>query len=73
MLDPLTQRRQAVLRCIVSYVENRSYPPSVREIADELDLSVSTVHKHLGWLVSEGYIRRAPGLSRAIEVVGKVL
>ena len=44
----LTPRQQAILDCIAEHVERKGYPPSVREIGDEVGLgSPSTVHAHL--------------------------
>jgi repressor LexA len=58
-----------VLDFILSTVEERGYPPSVREIADAVGLaSPSTVHAHLEALQRKGYIRKDATKPRAIEV-----
>lgn len=54
---------------IVSCVETRGYPPTVREIGDEVALAVSTVHFHLTTLVEEGRISVEPDKPRAITVL----
>ncbi len=66
----LSSRQREVLDYIGTMVENRGYPPSVREIGDALGLSSpSTVHSHLSSLVKYGYLRRDPSKPRAIEIV----
>ena len=65
----LTNRQRAILDCIVRHVEERGYPPSVREIGDAVGLgSPSTVHAHLETLERLGHLRRDPTKPRAIEV-----
>ena len=67
--ETLTARQQQVLDYIRSTVEDRGYPPSVREIGEAVGLtSTSTVHAHLGTLQRLGYLRRDPSKPRAIEV-----
>jgi repressor LexA len=69
-VDDLTSRQREILDLIRRKVTERGYPPSVREIGDELGLSSpSTVHSHLSSLVRAGYLRRDSSKPRAIEVV----
>ena len=50
-------------------MQERGYPPSVREIGEAVGLnSPSTVHNHLATLQKLGFIRRDPTKPRAIEV-----
>ncbi len=66
---PLTARQQQILTFIETITNQRGYPPSVREIGDEVGLSSpSTVHSHLNTLQRLGYLRRDPTKPRAIEV-----
>lgn len=66
----LTERQQQVLEYIRSTVEERGYPPSVREIGDAVGLSSpSSVHAQLNSLVAAGVIRKDPSKPRAIVVV----
>lgn len=67
---PLSDRQQQVLDFLTATVNERGYPPSVREICDAVGLSSpSTVHSHLSSLVKAGYIRRDPSKPRAIEIL----
>lgn len=66
----LTERQQQVLEYIRSIVEERGYPPSVREIGEAVGLSSpSSVHAQLNTLVEVGMIKRDPSKPRAIVVV----
>jgi repressor LexA len=66
----LTQRQQQVLAYIRATVEDRGYPPSVREIGDAVGLSSpSSVHAQLNSLVAAGMIKKDPAKPRAIVVV----
>jgi repressor LexA len=66
----LSARQEQILDLIRETVASRGYPPSVREIGEQLGLSSpSTVHSHLSALVKAGYLRRDPSKPRAIEVV----
>jgi repressor LexA len=67
--DDLTPRQQQVLMMIRRTVEERGYPPSVREIGESVGLrSTSSVHAQLASLERLGYLRRDPSRPRAIEV-----
>lgn len=65
----LTKRQRDILDFIVENMQDRGFPPSVREICDAVGLSSpSTVHAHLSSLEELGYIRRDPTKPRAIDV-----
>ncbi len=68
--DGLTARQRAVLETIRNSVEDRGYPPSMREIGEIVGLaSPSSVKHQLQALERKGYLRRDPRRPRAIEVV----
>jgi repressor LexA len=68
-VEALGPRQKRILEFILSTVEARGYPPSVREIAEAVGLaSPSTVHAHLEALQSKGYIRKDATKPRAIEI-----
>jgi repressor LexA len=65
----LTERQQQVLDYIKQTVNDRGYPPSVREIGEAVGLSSpSTVHSHLNSLVEAGMIKKDPTKPRAIMI-----
>lgn len=66
---PLTTRQQQILDVIQTYMAQHGYPPSVRDIGEDVGLaSPSTVHTHLATLERLGYIRRDPTKPRALEL-----
>ena len=68
---PLTARQQEIWQFLVMYVDDHGYPPTVREIGEEVGLaSPSTVHAHLANLERVGLIKRDPSKPRAIELTG---
>lgn len=65
----LTARQREILDVIESSMQERGYPPSVREIGEAVGLnSPATVHSHLATLQKLGYLRRDPTKPRAMEV-----
>ena len=69
MSEALTSRQREILLVIEQAMQDRGYPPSVREIGEAVGLnSPSTVHNHLNTLQKLGYLRRDPSKPRAIEV-----
>lgn len=68
---PVLPRQQAtILELIRNNVALVGYPPSIREIAEDIGgASTSTVAYHLRALEWKGYIRRDPGRPRAIQVI----
>ena len=73
-MEQLTTRQKEVLKYIKECVNEKGYPPSVREIGNAIGLqSSSTVHGHLSKLEEKGYIKRDRTKPRAIEVVSQEL
>ena len=65
----LTWRQRRVLQVIRESVQQRGYPPSMREIAEAIGLtSTSTVSHHLSTLQRKGYLHRDVGRARTVEV-----
>jgi repressor LexA len=68
----LTDRQQQIWNYLVEYVDRHGYPPTVREIGEEVGLaSPSTVHAHLANLERAGLLRRDPTKPRALELLGR--
>ena len=63
-------RKQRIIEYIATTTRQRGYPPSVREIAQAVDLaSTSAVHHHLQALEREGMLERGASHSRAIRLI----
>jgi repressor LexA len=68
----LTARQQEIWNFLVEYVDQHGYPPTVREIGEQVGLaSPSTVHAHLANLERAGLLRRDPTKPRALELIGR--
>jgi len=66
----LTPRQRRILEVIKETVENRGYPPSIREMAEAVGLaSSSSVAHQLRALEHKGFLRRDPNRPRALEVL----
>jgi len=69
--SPLTARQRTILNVIRASVNERGYPPSIREIGDAVGLtSTSSVAHQLRTLERKGYLRRDPNRPRAVDVRG---
>jgi repressor LexA len=66
-MEGLTPRQEQVLEFIIRNIDERGYPPTLREISLEIGTSgtVSAIH-HLEALERKGFIRRESGSSRGI-------
>jgi repressor LexA len=69
-LDPtLTARQRKIVRFISGWVHEHGYSPSMREIGRAVGLtSTSSVEHQLAALQAKGYLRRAAGCPRTVEV-----
>jgi repressor LexA len=65
----LTPRQTRVLLAIKDSIEQRGYPPSMREIGEKVGLtSSSSVAHQLRVLEEKGFLKRDPNRPRALEV-----
>jgi repressor LexA len=66
----LSERQKNILKYIEAYVDERGYPPSIREIGDRVGISsTSVVDYNLRVLERDGYVRRDREVSRGLELV----
>src|SRR5438270_10108252 len=71
MTRGLTDKQEKILRFVVAYVNDKGYPPSIREIGNSFGISsLRGVTVHLDALERKGYIKRA-STSRSITVIGQ--
>ena len=63
------ERQLNILKYIHDFLQEKNYPPTVREIAQAVNLaSSSTVHGHLERLEKKGLVHRDPTKPRALEL-----
>ncbi|MBI4337805.1 MAG: transcriptional repressor LexA [Chloroflexi bacterium] len=68
----LSEKQERILRFLHQFLEEHSYPPSIRDIQQGCDVSsTSVVDYNLRILEREGHIRRSPEISRGIELLGR--
>lgn len=69
-MEKLTKRQEDTLNFIKEYIVAHGYPPTVRELAKELDVSSpATVQAHLDRLADKGYIKKGSNKNRTIELM----
>ena len=66
-MEELTDRQREILSFIVKETENRGFPPTIREIGEEMDIrSTNGVNDHLKALERKGYLNRGEQQSRSL-------
>jgi repressor LexA len=70
MADRLTERQAQILDFITASIDERGYPPTLREIGTHFGIkSTNGVNDHLKALEKKGYLRREDLKSRAMRPV----
>lgn len=65
----LTGRQQRIVEAVASYWLEHGYAPSIREIADAVDLwSTSAAHRQIRMLVAAGVLAKTDGIPRSLRV-----
>jgi repressor LexA len=71
-MKSVSRRQQAILQFIERFLDENDYPPTIRDIQSELDISsTSVVDYNLKALEARGFIRRNSKISRGIELVNR--
>lgn len=65
----LSSKQGQVLALLRHLIANRGYPPSIRELAEALEISHSAAHGYLQALELKGFVRRDPTKARGIELL----
>ena len=61
MAKPLTSRQHAVLQTIRNWIRQRGYPPTIRELGQQLGIkSLRGVTTHLDAIAKKGFLKREP-------------
>ncbi len=69
----LTERQRRVLSFIETHIREHGFPPTIREIGRHLNIkSTNGVSDHLNALQKKGFLTRAGGKSRTLQVVRDV-
>ncbi len=71
-MKALSRRQQAIYTFIEAFLNENDYPPTIRDIQRELDISsTSVVDYNLKVLEERNLIRRNRNISRGIELIGR--
>jgi repressor LexA len=66
----ISKRAALVLQAMISGMEQRGFPPSIRDLLPEVGLtSVSSVSHQMTNLERHGYIRKSSNVARGIEIL----
>ena len=66
-MEELTERQTQILNFIVRETEDRGFPPTIREIGEEMQIrSTNGVNDHLKALERKGYLTRGEQQSRSL-------
>ena len=66
-MEELTERQREILTFIVKETEARGFPPTIREIGEQMDIrSTNGVNDHLKALERKGYLNRGEQQSRSL-------
>ena len=70
MKKALTRKQKESYQCILNYMKEHGYPPTVREFGELIGVkSTSSAFSRIKQLEQIGYIRRIPASPRAIEIL----
>ena len=70
MAESLSEKQQRILQFLREFIEEKDYPPSIRDIQHGCGISsTSVVDYNLKRLEEKGFIRRDREVSRAIELL----
>ncbi|MDR0452257.1 MAG: transcriptional repressor LexA [Treponema sp.] len=67
-MKELTDRQREVLTFITGYIDSHTYPPTIREIADNFEISIKGAHDHVTALKKKGYVKNDKR-SRTLAVI----
>ena len=65
----LTSRQKEIFDFVRTFIKERGYPPSVREIGKQFNIYPRAVFDHLKALERKGYLKRRGSMSRGLEVL----
>lgn len=68
-IDTITPAQERVLKAIEAHIAREGMSPTIREVADRLEVAVGGVFKIIERLERNGYVGRASGKSRTLTVL----
>jgi repressor LexA len=71
-MKELTNRQKEVLMFIARYIKGHSYPPTIREVADNFSMSVKGAHDHITAIRRKGHLKQLDKRPRTMELTRAV-
>jgi len=68
-IQEITEPQLQTLKEIQRFVDQRGFPPAIKELADILGISPASAHGQVNQLVRKGYLRREPRKARGLAVI----
>jgi repressor LexA len=68
-VESITQPQQRTLRVIENCLQERGYPPTIQELADELGITPASTHGQVKQLERKGYLKREGRKARSLVLV----
>ena len=65
----LTSRQREIFDFVRTFIKERGYPPSVREVGERFNIYPRAAFDHLKALEKKGYLKRRSSLSRGLEIL----
>ena len=65
----LTSRQREIFNFIRTFIKEKGYPPSVREVGEHFHIYPRAAFDHLKALERKGYLKRKRSMSRGLEVL----
>ena len=65
----LTPRQREIFNFVRTFIKERGYPPSVREIGEHFNIFPRAAFDHLKALERKGYLKRRGSMSRGLQVL----
>jgi repressor LexA len=65
----LTPAQGRALATIRQFAVRHGFPPTVKELGDELGIAPASAHELTTGLERKGYLRRSPGKARSLEIL----
>jgi repressor LexA len=57
------------LQRVQRFIDQRGFPPTIKELADILGISPASAHDQVNQLVRKGYLRREPRKARGLAII----
>ena len=68
-ITEITEPQRRTLKAILAHIAHHGYPPTMKELADILEITPPSAQDQVNQLVRKGYLKREPYKARGITVL----